>query len=681
MAAPARPGVLMHRQSDGTVVGVRVVGDEFGHYVVTEDGCAVALDEETGDLCYAYYEPSGRKVRTDVAYGRDRSGAVAATSRQIPFSRIGASSALRRSQAAGPAAMSVRKSDEAFSAPKTIVLLAQFKDLVFTHERSRFENMLKGSRYNFQGASGSALEYFKAQFGGTVEFVFDLGPVVTLSREYAYYGEDDEDGNDLRAALAVAEACILSDDYVDFSKYDCIYVFYAGGSPADMGADDNHIWPHSYNLPAAGINLTLDGRRIGDYAMSSELMNTGTSNLQFASIGTFCHEYSHTLGLPDLYDVDYEKSGGKSPALWGSISLMDSGNYNNDGRTPPFYGVLEREILGLTEPEEMAIGQYELEPISSSNKSLKIDTDTPGEYFLVECRRASGWDEYIGGSGLLVYHIDKSDRDAGYSERSEMNLTAAQRWSLEYNEINARPDHQCADLIESHPGAIDASQVFFPNMSRNVCSSATHPSFCFWDGAKCPFSLASITKKGDGSMSFVLNGPISLDNNDVFQDAAIISWHTDVDDCKSLTAYLNVSGPGCDGQAIPVKPYEDGKYSYTLENLVPGANYDVTICYLMDGDEVYPHRLSFKTDYFQGLPFICMGSSYDGTSASRTNRIPLRVINARGAKNITWTLDGREIHTSEDGYYHVKNNGLLKAVVDYADGTSDILVKELTARW
>ena len=159
------------------------------------------------------------------------------------------------------------------------------------------------------------LEYFNAQFKGAREFTFDVGPVVTLSRNHDYYGEDDEDGNDKRAANAAAEACLLSDADVDFSQYDFIYVFYAGGNPADGGASDDHIWPHAWDFLSAGIRLRLDGKLLTNYAMSSELMNLGQPQLNLTGIGTFCHEFSHILGLPDFYDVDGEKSGGKTDGL------------------------------------------------------------------------------------------------------------------------------------------------------------------------------------------------------------------------------------------------------------------------------------------------------------------------------------------------------------------------------
>lgn len=678
-AVPARPGVLRHRQPDGSIVSYVIRGDEYGHVMMTLDGCAVCLDEASGTLRYAWYDDSGRKRDSGVAVGAEGEAEARAASRRIP--------ALRRQHKAPQALMPVRMAgkparDDEMEEPavsRAIVLLAQFPDLAFRHTRADFQALLTEKGYSVEGASGSALDYFSDQFRGAREFVFDVGPVVTLSREYAWYGQDDDKGNDLRAVDAAAEACRLSNPEVDFSQYDFVYVFYAGGNPADGGASDDHIWPHAWDFISAGIYLRLDGKLISSYAMSSELMST-SKGMSLTGIGTFCHEFSHILGLPDLYDVDGEKSGGTCDALWGSLSLMDGGNYNDDCRTPPNYSALELELLGLLEPEKLVAGLYSLEPLTTSRRALRMDTDIEGEYFLFECRASTGWDRFLGGSGLLVYHIDRSGRDAGYSEEFEKNLTAAQRWSPEYNEVNCRPDHPCGDLIEALPRASAVSQVFFPYSTHTSFSPTSDPPFVFWSGDSSPYSLVGI-KKNLGVVSFTVNGPISLDTEDVFQDAAIFNWHTDVESCKRLPSLVRWTGPGDVVGEVTVAPYEPGKYSLTLEGLTPGAPYDITICYLIEGEEEYPFRLQFTTSPYGGLPYIHMGSSARrNTNYSLVNKIPLRVMNVKGATDIIWSLNGRSINVGRDGYYEIRSGGELKAKVSYADGTEDIIIRQVSVK-
>lgn len=85
------------------------------------------------------------------------------------------------------------------------------------------------------------------------------------------------------------------------------------------------------DLASAGQSLTLDGVKINSYACSAELSNTGIDG-----IGTICHEFSHCLGYPDLYDTDYTGNFGMS-----SFDLMDYGGYNGDGFCPAGYTAYE----------------------------------------------------------------------------------------------------------------------------------------------------------------------------------------------------------------------------------------------------------------------------------------------------------------------------------------------------
>ena len=107
----------------------------------------------------------------------------------------------------------------------------------------------------------------------------------------------------------VKEACQLaySQYNVDFSLYDnnsdntvdFVYILYAGYGEADGGAS-NTVWPHAYSLTEAGTSLALGGKKIDKYACSNEISYLSK---QHDGIGTFCHEFSHVLGLPDLYNT------------------------------------------------------------------------------------------------------------------------------------------------------------------------------------------------------------------------------------------------------------------------------------------------------------------------------------------------------------------------------------------
>jgi len=676
LAIPARPGITKIHQPDGSVIEVIIRGDEFGHLVTTTDGCALMRDRD-GFCCYARFESDGTRKNTGVRIGTDQTGVIEAASRAIPYDKLYQKAANRRlTMDAGRAECTSYVQTKASTVHRAIVILAQFSDLSFKNGRSSFVDLINKKGYNYKGATGSALDYFNDQFQGAAEFSFEVGPVVTLSHGYAYYGKDDEDGLDLRPAEAVAEACRLSDSEVDFSQYDYVYVFYAGGSPADGGADDDHIWAHSWNLQSANIKLVLDGKTLGPYAMSQELMNTGGSELELTGIGTFCHEYSHTLGLCDLYDTDYEKSGGRSKALWVSTGVMDGGSYNNNGRTPPYYNAIDLLTLGLVKPEALAYQDYTLEPINKSRRILMLDTDTASEYFLFEARQALGWDKYIGGSGLLVYHIDQSSRNTGYSTIYQRVFTAAERW--EYNEVNCNPDHQCADLVEANTSARDVSQVFFPYSSVNTLSPKSHPAFKYWSGSSAPMIVHKISKS-NGTVSFSVSGPLVVDVKDAYQDAVILNWHTDIDDYQSLPSVISWSSGGSSHE-VTVEPYETGKYAYTVEGLQSGTEYSFKMSVGGSGSEQTTVKVTTKT--LGGQPFIYLSDASRNSVGKFTvcTKIPLRVYNLRNAGNVRWYWDGSEITAGKDGYYELLNDGTLKAVVTYKDGSEEIFVKKISIR-
>lgn len=194
---------------------------------------------------------------------------------------------------------------------------------------------------------------------GQFELNFDVVGICPLQNATAYYGANSTDGEDLRAGAMVAEACLWAKQQgVDFSKYDWdndgeveqVFVLYAGKGEANGGVAST-IWPHMYALSLSdyGKVLQFDGVKVDTYACSCEL--NGLNKLD--GIGTFCHEFSHCLDLPDLYDTSYTRWFGL-----GGFDLMDSGSYNGDGKWPAGYSAYEKASCGwitlhdLTDIEE-----------------------------------------------------------------------------------------------------------------------------------------------------------------------------------------------------------------------------------------------------------------------------------------------------------------------------------------
>lgn len=122
-------------------------------------------------------------------------------------------------------------------------------------------------------------------------------------------------------------------------------------------------------------------------------------------IGTIIHEFSHCLGLPDLYPTSSD--GGYS--VVDDWDLMDGGNYINWGWCPPNYSALEKMQVGWGSPVELTeqTSISGMKPVSEGGTAYLIrNSGVADEYYLLENRRQTGWDYGIPGNGLLIAHVD-----------------------------------------------------------------------------------------------------------------------------------------------------------------------------------------------------------------------------------------------------------------------------------
>ena len=422
-AIPAFPGKIVYTQPDGKKIVLQRHGDEFGHWVTNASGKVVRLDAD--------------------GYYREVSEETAATIRRNAAVRRNAVQQARSARAAGAV-----KGYRHF-----LVILVEFSDLAYTtcaDPHAAFSALLNEPGYSVNGGTGSAHDYFLDNSNGRFEPVFDVFGPVTLPNKKSYYGGNDYSGNDRRPAQALVDGCQLLDDEIDFSQYDSdgdgevdmVLMYYAGYGEADSN-DSDSIWPHEWSLDNAGESLKLDGVKINTYACTNEKNGQGRNKNKMVGIGTACHEFGHALGLPDMYDTDYNTNG-YAGGLY-SYSVMCSGAYNNEGRTPPYYCFEERKYLGWVTDSDYLVfdgtGTYTISPINT-NMVYRTDTDMDGEYFLYENRTKTGWDEYIPEEGLVVYHVDKSSRRVGWSSAESLWTN----WESS-NSINANGSHPCYYIV------------------------------------------------------------------------------------------------------------------------------------------------------------------------------------------------------------------------------------------
>ena len=295
-AVPARPGLFQYVQPDGSVVMLRRCGDEFFHWTADASGQCMVLDAD------GYYRP----------------GSLDPVQREAALVRRARVNAARKHSIAGRTHTDNILTHGERHIP---VFLVQFTDLKFsiTDPVQQFELLLNQNGYSGNGGTGSVQDFYLANSNDQFKPVFDVYPVVTLSHDMAYYGSN----NDAHASDAVVEAAKALNSQVDFSRYDvdrdgyvdmCL-MYYAGYNEAE-GGPENSIWPHQSYV---GNGAYLDGKYLGRYFCTSELK--GTSGKRMCGIGTTCHEFGHSLGLPDFTGTSSGSKG--SPPCFLSLKGED----------------------------------------------------------------------------------------------------------------------------------------------------------------------------------------------------------------------------------------------------------------------------------------------------------------------------------------------------------------------
>ena len=438
-AVKASEAAIKYRQPDGSIVTIVKHGDEFHHWT-TMNGQVVKLSAD------GYWRP----VANQSAY------------------RQASANSIQRRRNAEELVSAARESSISEGEKHFLVILIEFSDLAFTVENANtaFSNLLNQKGYSANGGTGSVKDYYEQNSSDQFRPIYDVYGPVKVSKSYAYYGKNDSSGYDEHPDEALYEACVRLDRQIDFSIYDHdgdrrvdnVFFYYAGHNEAEHASDDT-IWPHAYAL--YGFNSVFDGVRVFSYACTSEYR--GASGNSMCGIGTFCHEFGHVLGLPDFYDTDYSDHG--QAVHMGYFSLMAGGNYNNNGRTPPYLSSIERNMLGwMNGYSSFKTGALNegvsntIEPIHK-NVAFKLDADVNDEYFLFETRDASGWDAYVP-KGMLVYHVDRSNNVV------TNGIIAKSLWDT--NDINVYAVHPCCYPIASKStGSMD--NTVFPG-SGNVTS-------------------------------------------------------------------------------------------------------------------------------------------------------------------------------------------------------------------
>ena len=521
-AMPARPGTFTVTQSDGTVLTLRMVGDEHFHYFLDVNTGRKMEQMANGD--YAVM-PETEFVRRQAAAKEHLMEANAL--RMARMEKFQQNNTLTTTLPMGPNKAVGTFSGSLTGERKGLVILVNFADLdhCLDDPQMTWDRAFNEVGYKENGHVGSVHDYFYDQSYGKFDLEFDVVGPVTVSKKMSYYGQNNSYGSDAHAAEMVAEACKLVNNQVNFKDYDWdgdgevdqVYVIYAGYGESS-GAPAETIWPHEYWLEYGyGSKLYLDGVYLNTYACSCELRGNGRGIAVQNGIGTACHEFSHCIGYPDFYDVDYGGCFGMDE--W---DVMGSGGYNGPTgacEVPAGFTAYERWMAGWLEPVELNEGtEIEKmpnlldEPVAYILRSKNKGTigKPINEYFLLENRQNEKWFAYPSGAhGMLVTHVDYNK--SAWAQNTVNTVANTQRMSI-------IPAGKTFGTYNSsykswYPTAVEYRSMLFPG-TRKVTELTNESHYEFGgklhnrntDGTyNMNIPLTEITEKG-GLLSFTVNG-------------------------------------------------------------------------------------------------------------------------------------------------------------------------------
>jgi immune inhibitor A len=232
-----------------------------------------------------------------------------------------------------------------------------------------------------------------------------------MPQTYAYYvdGQRGFGSYPNNAQKMVEDAIAAADVDVDFSNYDsdndgyvdALFVVHAGPGYEETGNPDM-IHSHQWDLAASpnGQYQTDDGVKIGPYSVEPEEHANG----DIISIGVFCHEFGHVLGLPDLYDYDYDSEG---IGNWGIMAGGSWGGDSHSPETPVHFTAWSKIQLGWLTPTILSVDADDVTAAAVENSPVVYRfIDSGQEYFLLENRQKTGFDMNLFNSGLVIWHVD-----------------------------------------------------------------------------------------------------------------------------------------------------------------------------------------------------------------------------------------------------------------------------------
>ena len=461
---------------------------------------------------------------------------------------------------------------------------------------------------------------------------------VTLDTEKTYGWEVDYN-YDQKAAQeemkAFKDAIIKAGNYIDFQSYDsnddgiiqtselAVGFIVAGKDAAYKGFVTSsqkymYIWPNAYSfseyhaydstLPTAP---KVNGVKVDSYIAIAEQYEKGTELCQ-EHVGVLTHELGHYLGLPDMYNTGDDENTNWEAYDMNYLSLMNNGSYGVDpnGNLRPFsldmwsrvkLGWVKAVDCGKTASDGIMNIAGSLDANAGETPvALRFETTNEGEYYLVENRRFTSWDEGMAkiytsaaqangedkGGGLVLWHIDDRMCDTHMKSNSVCNYNHHPGVGLVYAEKNISGRDT---LLGTQ---VDSDRPFFDKTSWG--DDMQLPKYGKW-------TVVSYDKPTNRTLS--INSILRLES----ESKPVMSLHVHSFDPKDMTWTESYTKVNLSGACVICGENFEGTYSVTPKKVTPKVKLSQT-SYVYNGSAKNPKVT--VTD--------ASGKAYDATDYSIT---------------------------------------------------------------
>ncbi|MDH5478850.1 MAG: M6 family metalloprotease domain-containing protein, partial [Nitrospinota bacterium] len=467
IAVPAESSFFDYTEPDGSSFKMAKKGDEWKNWVENQYRYPIA---QGADGFWYYVDTSasgafgGGPLASHLSQGTMSQGFSLSTVRASQPPPAGLLRNIPPSKPGAQPPASVPRPGPAGVAPygayagKLIIILVSFTDRAGTVLPTTFANRLSAAgginAYYNNVSHGAATISPANESHGTVNdgVIGWLNISATLAALEIIQGTPDTSGNHPNTGgntgvynqLITKAALINADPFINYAAYDTngngtienhelgVLIIVAGSEASYGPVQFQSVWGHAWSINpdpnVVGLPV-LDGKALKEYCQIGEYHDTHDS-----SVGIMVHELGHHIfQWIDLYDYDpgipgdpgcYTLSCYQSEGV-GPWSVMSYGSWgakmtdNWAGQTPvgpdAWHKLFSGWVTPITDTGPVSLTASTGAGASSANTTAQYRSGTLNEFFLVENRQNTGWDQglqiYLGAlwtGGIAIWHVDEN---------------------------------------------------------------------------------------------------------------------------------------------------------------------------------------------------------------------------------------------------------------------------------